>query len=209
MAALGAGARNRAWDVFFTTLWMLAISVPFALALELGAQKPAPVKGKKAAHADAGGASGAAPVHAVASVKQLMAGLIDPAADAVWGSVGTIITAAGTEERRPRTDKEWEEVRNAALHLTEGGNLLMLGDRAKDHDAWWRMSRALVDAGAVALKAAEEKNVQALFDAGEGITIACDTCHGVYWIYQEEEKKPGEKSSARLDARLRQFRELR
>lgn len=110
-----------------------------------------------------------------------MAGLIDPAADIVWGSVGTIITASHTEERRPRTDKEWEEVRNAALHLTEGANLLMLGDRAKDHDAWWRMSRALVDAGAVALEAAEKKDVQALLDAGDGITTACDTCHSVYW----------------------------
>lgn len=121
------------------------------------------------------------PLRAVANVTQLMAGLIDPAADTVWESVGTIVSAAGTEERRPRTDEEWLAVRNAALHLTEGGNLLMLGDRAKDQEAWWRMSRALVDAGAVALEAAERKSVQGVFDAGEGITIACDNCHNVYW----------------------------
>jgi hypothetical protein len=186
--------------VFLSTLWLLAVSVPFALALGLGAPKPPPPATRVSAAAAV--AKGGAPIRPVASVKQLMAGVIDPAADTVWESVGTIISAAGIEERRPRTDKEWEAVRNAALHLTEGGNLLMLGDRAKDHDAWWRMSRALVDAGAVALQAAEEKNVQALFDAGEGITAACDSCHGVYWIYQEP-------AAAKPSARLRQLRNLR
>jgi hypothetical protein len=194
--------------VFFSTLWLLAVSVPFALALGLGTPKAlpsaaaAPAATVPAAAAATVAAAKGAPIRPVASIKQLMAGVIDPAADTVWESVGTIISAAGTEERRPRTDKEWEAVRNAALHLTEGGNLLMLGDRAKDHDAWWRMSRALVDAGAVALQAAEEKNVQALFDAGEGITAACDTCHGVYWIYQEP-------AAAKPSARLRQLRDLR
>ena len=57
----------------------------------------------------------------------------------------------------------------------------MLGDRAKDRETWWRMSRALVDAGAVALAAAERKNAEALFDSGEAITTACDNCHAVYW----------------------------
>jgi len=110
-----------------------------------------------------------------------MAGLIDPGADLVWESVAITITRSGTQERRPQTDAEWLAVRNAALQLTEGGNLLMLGDRARDHDAWWRMSRALVDAGAVALAAAERKDAEALFDAGDAITTACDNCHAVYW----------------------------
>jgi cytochrome c553 len=189
---------TRARRAFFTTLWLLALATPIVLAAARGEQRKAATS---------------PPIRAEASIKQLMAGLIDPAADTVWESVGTIISAAGTEERRPKTDKEWEAVRNAALHLTEGGNLLMLGHRAKDHDAWWRMSRTLVDAGAVALKAAEDRNVQALFDAGEGIATACDTCHGVYWIYQEgEDKKEKPGNAARLEGRgaaLLQLRELR
>lgn len=133
-----------------------------------------------------------------------MAGLIDPAADVVWGAVGTIVTKQGTEERRPRTDQEWDAVRNAAVGLTEGGNLLMLGGRVKDRGAWLAMSRALTDAGATAVKAAEEKNVQALFDSGEAITAACDSCHAAYW--KEETGSAPASTSSRLlmnDERLR------
>lgn len=175
-------------------LWIAAAAAPIVLAVACGEPRASSSAASPVAPPStsaptltpvlaSGAASGAgeAPTRAVGNVALLMSGLIDPAADVVWGSVGTIVTAAGSTDYRPRTDKEWETVRNAALHLTEGGNLLMLGERAKDHDTWWRMSRALVDAGAVALQAAETKNVQALFDAGEGITIACDTCHAVYW----------------------------
>jgi hypothetical protein len=112
-------------------LWLLAAAVPFIVAT-IRCKPP------DTSHA------AIAPVRAAADVKQIMSGLIDPGADVVWESVGTVVTKASAEEHRPRTDAEWQVVRDAALQLTEGGNLLMLGDRAKDRETWWRMSRALV-----------------------------------------------------------------
>lgn len=136
---------------------------------------------RPAAASPAAASPAAAPFKPVGSVKQIMTTLIDPHADAVWESVGTIIDANGVQERRPRTDAEWASVAGSALALAEAGNLLMLDGRAPDRDAWLRMSRALVDAGAAAVKAAEAHDAEALLAAGESVTVACDTCHGLYW----------------------------
>ena len=43
-------------------------------------------------------------------------------------------------------------------------------------------SRAMVDAGAAALEAAESKDPDAVFAIGETVYFACDRCHGLYWI---------------------------
>jgi hypothetical protein len=67
------------------------------------------------------------------------------------------------------------------LTLAESGNLLMIGDRAQDTREWIRMSQALIDAAGVALKAAEAKNPEALFDAGGEVYQACRQCHLRYW----------------------------
>src|SRR6266850_308978 len=48
----------------------------------------------------------------VLSLKQLMEWVIDPAADAVWDPVKTIITEQGTKEIAPQTQEEWDAVRN-------------------------------------------------------------------------------------------------
>lgn len=47
------------------------------------------------------------PFKPLVDVKALMNSVVDPQADVIWGSVATIITAAGTEERQPHTDEEW------------------------------------------------------------------------------------------------------
>jgi len=116
----------------------------------------------------------------VASVKQIMRGIVGPAATVVFNSVGTIVSMKGTEERRPRTDEEWEVVGNSAAALIESGNLLMLGDRAIDRGDWIKMSRELMDASLVALKATEAKNVEAVSASGEAINASCDNCHQRY-----------------------------
>ena len=84
------------------------------------------------------------PYRSIADVKQLMQGIVDPNADAVWSSVATIFTKAGTEERRPRTKEEWEAVRRRAMTLTESGNLLMMPGRAKDGGDWMKFSQELL-----------------------------------------------------------------
>ena len=122
----------------------------------------------------------------VGDVQQLMEMVIDPAADIVWESVGTIVTLDGTEEIFPRSDEEWSTVRNSAMVLAESGNLLMVGDRSKGEGPWMIMSQALVEAGMVALEAAESKDPEAVFAVGEQIYNACETCHVLYWYTEED-----------------------
>jgi hypothetical protein len=121
------------------------------------------------------------PYKPVADVKQLMQGIVDPSADVVWESVAMIFTKEGVEDRRPKTADEWAHVRNHAMMLTEAGNLLMMPSRAKDGGEWMQMAQELVDISAVALRAAEAKNVDGLYDVGGRIDEVCEKCHKKYW----------------------------
>ena len=60
------------------------------------------------------------------TIKDLMDGIVDPAADTIWGSVATI---NGKEEKTPHTDEEWLAVRRSALQLVEASNLLQIPGR--------------------------------------------------------------------------------
>lgn len=61
-----------------------------------------------------------------ATIKDLMVTTVNPLTDIVWNSVATIVTPAGTEERRPKTDEEWQAVMNAATTVMETANLLQM-----------------------------------------------------------------------------------
>ncbi len=106
----------------------------------------------------------------VASIKQIQEAMVSPASDVIFGVGSTA----------PQSDAEWAAVRNAAVILTETGNLFMLDGRAQDAEEWMEMAGALVDAGAAALAAAEAKDVDAVLDAGNGIVDVCETCHVPY-----------------------------
>lgn len=137
----------------------------------------------------------APPFKPVASVKELMVSVIDPAADVLWDSVGTIISEEGVDEWYPKTDEEWAIVQNSAVVMMEAGNLLMIGERAKDREAWMRMSERLVDAGLLALEAARSKDPDAVFAVGEDVYFACDGCHNLYWV-GDEDRRPVRGSPA-------------
>jgi hypothetical protein len=136
------------------------------------------IAGGRAARAAPAVEAAAAPP--VATVRQIMTGIIRPAAGTVFGAVGTIVTATGTEERRPRTDAEWEEVATAAAALVEAGNLLQMGNRVVDKSNWIKMSQALSRAGMKALKAAQAQNPDGVMDVGEDLYLSCDNCHQRY-----------------------------
>jgi hypothetical protein len=137
-----------------------------------------------------------------------MTNRIDPAADALWGSVGSVVTAAGVQEKQPRTAAEWQAVRHDALTLIEGANLLavtarrvavpggMTEDSAVlgierpeniqkaidiDRPSFARAALQLRDAGIVALSAIDQRNPQRLIEAGGDLDAACEACHLKYW----------------------------
>jgi len=128
------------------------------------------------------GGPAAPPIRLHADVKQIMAAVVDPAADVVWESVGTIVTADGTEEIRPRDAEEWTQVAQAAWVLTESANSLMIGNRPKDTTDWMRLAQELSDTGLKAARAAESHDADALFTAGSDVYLACTACHERYNI---------------------------
>ena len=58
-----------------------------------------------------------------------MDAFIDPAADHIWDAVAITVTAKGREEKYPRTDEEWKELRRRAIQIMEGANLLLVPGR--------------------------------------------------------------------------------
>jgi hypothetical protein len=170
-------------------VWLLAVSVSvFAVAACNRARQPEQT------------------LRPTATIKDIMDSLVDPSADALWDSVATIVSAAGTEERAPKTDEEWTNVRRHAVRLIEATNLLLMegrhvaktGEKAEnpevelgpeqiqalidsDRASWVTLAHGLYDAAVPAFKAIEAKNAQGLLDAGEGIDTACENCHLKYW----------------------------
>jgi len=131
--------------------------------------------------APAAAASPAGPELApVASVRQIMRGIVVPAARMVFASVGSIVTAQGIEERAPKTDEEWDEVATNAASLVESGNLMLMSGRAIDREGWEKECRALIDASKLVLDAASARNSQGVFDASGAIYDSCNGCHQTY-----------------------------
>jgi hypothetical protein len=110
-------------------------------------------------------------------MKDLMLNVLDPAADGIWESVGTIITAEGTFEKAPATDDEWAGVRAAAIQLAESGNLLLLPSRSSGSPEWIAEAQALIAASNRALTAIEARDKDALFTVGGDIYDVCTNCH--------------------------------
>ncbi len=120
------------------------------------------------------------------TTRDLMAGMIDASADALWDAVGTIWDENGENYWEPETDEEWLAVTGAAMALIESGNLLMLGSRARDTDQWYQFSQDMIDAAAVALEAAQARDPDAIFDSGEVVYNSCNNCHSIYWVGDEQ-----------------------
>lgn len=127
------------------------------------------------------------PYDLVMNSQQLMVWVLEPAADVIWDSAGTIITAEGRQELAPSTDEGWEEVVRASATLVEAGNLLMLPGRAPGDD-WIEYSQALIGTGRLAMDAARAQDPDALFDAGGRVYQVCKACHNQYWIRENQSR---------------------
>jgi len=142
----------------------------------------------------------------VATIKDIMDTMIDPAADYIWESVGTEVSAAGTVEKMPRNPEEWKLERQNGMILVEAANLLMMpgrkvaapGDKsanpgielspeeiealiAKDRPQFIKLAQNFQKAAIDQLKAIENKDVPEMMRTGGEIEPACEACHKVYW----------------------------
>ena len=181
-----------------TFWWLCGAGAALIVAAACSAPKP-----------EAPAAKPAAPVpdfRLTATIKDLMDSVVDPSADYLWDSVSTIVTRKGIDERRPRTDEDWKQVRRRAIALIEAPNLLIMegrkvarpGEKSEnpgielgpediqeiidgDRATFIQRAHALQDAGLKALAAIDRKDADGLSDAGETIDEACEQCHLKYW----------------------------
>ena len=154
------------------------------------------------------GTSKTSPFILTASIHDIMLSMVDPSADDLWESVSTVSTLDGVIENRPRTDKDWENLRLKAITLIEATNLLAMKGRRvitagqklqdeglegnltpaqiqklldTDHEAFVAFAHGLHNAGMEALKAIDNKNVDAFLQAGGDLDTACEACHTTFW----------------------------
>jgi hypothetical protein len=162
----------------------------------------------------------------VVSVKELMRDMLDPASDFIFDAVKIVYTKAGTTETSPKTDEDWERIRIGAVTLAEGVYLLKIprpfappGDennskgpeapelspaqiKAKleaDPVLWNAKIEALRNVGLEVLEIVKQRKTEELWDAGDNLDQACESCHVQYWY-------PGDKAVLdKLDRRLREL----
>jgi hypothetical protein len=120
------------------------------------------------------------PYRPVADVKTLMASVMEPAAEVYWDAVGVIVDGQGEHQIEPKSAEEWDAVRNAAYVVAESGNLLMMPSRAKDGGEWMAASQRMIEAAQKAIRAAEARDKDAVFDVGAELYDACTHCHAQY-----------------------------
>jgi hypothetical protein len=151
----------------------------------------------------------------VLSVKELMEHIVDPVADWIFDAAVIDISEKGIVETKPLTDDDWLKVERGALILAESANLLQMrramvpaGDKLlndvpggpeltpaeieakvkQDPASWNRQADGLREAALDSLKIIKARDANGLFDAGDKIDKACESCHLEYWY-------PGDKKA--------------
>ena len=115
-------------------------------------------------------------------VHDLMAYVLDPAAEAIWDSAGFVITEEGETNLAPTNQEGWDKVKHGAKVISESSYLLSMPERAVDQAQWVALSMALKGMGEKAFKAAENEDSEDLFEIGAELYQLCVACHQIYWI---------------------------
>jgi hypothetical protein len=160
-----------------TVNWLFAISV----ALFIGGIAFI-IAGERTARAATPTAAAAAAIDTapVASTKQIMVGITNPAAYVIYEAVGTKTTSKGIEEIAPQTDEDWQKVESAGAAVVESGNLILTGNRAIDKGDWVKMTHDMMDKAKLAMAAAKAKDKDKIVETGGDLNVTCDNCHMRY-----------------------------
>lgn len=143
---------------------------------------------------------------ASATIREIMSSIVVPSADFMFNAVSSSVTPKGVEEKFPKTDEEWADVRHRAVSIMEASDLILMPGRhvaapgqkainpkvqlspdeietliTKDRASWVKMSHDLHDSVLPALKAIDSRNPTALSDSSIAIDMACETCHLKFW----------------------------
>ena len=170
--------------LFFTMVG--TAQTPAKPAAPATAKPAAPATAKPAAQAPA--RAQAAKVES--NLGQVMRGILFPNSNIIFDAQNNDPAAPRKEEPGKMSNPYggWLEVENAALALSESANLLIIPGRLCMNGKpvpiqradWIKFVQILRDAGQVAYKAAQSKNMDNIVDASGTVTEACSNCHDVY-----------------------------
>lgn len=112
----------------------------------------------------------AAPVPTI-SVNEMMETVVTPATNTLWGI------------EDPQSDEEWQVFIDAAVVVINAGQTIKVGGTGPDDNTWsasadWQaLADRLIGAGVDAKTAAENKDLEAMYTAGEVLYPPCEECH--------------------------------
>ena len=119
-----------------------------------------------------------------------------PAAEVTTGATETFKNVYGG----------WQEVENSALALAEASNLLMISGRFCENgkpvpvqeETYRKAAEGLAAAGRAAYKAAQSKNMDAMLEVSETVSVACANCHEPYRDFDDQKQRctPVDKKTA-------------
>ncbi len=157
-----------------------------------------------------------------ATIKDVMHSMIDPNGDFVFESVTESADEHGAHENAPKTDAEWNDLREHLAVLAEAPKLLdgrkaaRMRDRSRnpqsesepeqiqavlgaDPASLARRARKLQDAATVAMQAVDARNTAALLKSIDGIDKACESCHLHYWYPNDKRAREAAKEDGITD----------
>jgi hypothetical protein len=160
------------------------------------------------------------------SIQDVMEGIVAPSSDVLFDAVATDITAEGVNEKRPRTDDDWERVEHAAVTLIEAVNMIKVpgrlvahpGETTKsegpdapeltpqeiatkinaDRGKFLKYANDLQDQAVKTLAIIHKKDAEGLFNIGEEIDNACEACHLEYWYPNDKAAKAAFEADQKL-----------
>jgi hypothetical protein len=105
------------------------------------------------------------------SINDLMITIVTPATDTLWGI------------EDPQSDEDWQVFIDAANAVIEAGETIKVGGTGPNDNTWasdtaWdAFADQLIGAGVDARNAANNKDVEAMYTAGEVLYPPCEECH--------------------------------
>lgn len=112
------------------------------------------------------------------SINAVMVGMVDHAAHHLWD--------LGRDGMAPDTDQEWDEVIHHSIQLIVSGTAVTTGgtgvfdEEWVQEPAWQRFAQDMTDAGALALTAANQRDLGGVLQAGDALIETCEGCHTEY-----------------------------
>jgi|GEM_PF-460940 len=105
------------------------------------------------------------------TVMQMMESVITPMTNIIWGADD------------PKTDEDWRQLENASINVIAMGNLMRYGGAGErdqewaSNPAWQAFTTVMTNAAIDALSAAQNRDIEALFGAGDILYPPCEGCH--------------------------------